>query len=105
MGCFFSFRLPPPPPLSAGAGLGDQAALLWHKARFLRFWAGFGVVPAFFVLPIPLRSVPAHGLGDRAIKLWHRSVGFSCSFLFVLLTPPSLGAGGDLGILATPTVA
>ena len=47
-----------PPPFSAGAGVGNQAALLRHKTRFLSFvlglgcflpgWAGLGAVPAFF---------------------------------------------------------
>ena len=68
---FFLVPSCPPPPLSAGAGLGDPTALLWHRTRFLSCWAVFGVVLAHFVLP----------------------------------TPPPLGAGGDLGILATPTVA
>ena len=49
---------PPPPPLSAAPSLVDQAALLWHRTRFLSFWVGFGVVPAYFVLPTPPRSVP-----------------------------------------------
>ena len=78
---------------------------MWHRTRSLSFWAGFGVVPAFFALPAPPLSVPGRFLGNRVIKSRHKTVDFSCSFLFVLLTPPSLGAGGDLGILATPTVA
>ena len=49
--------------------------------------------------------MPGRGLGNRAITLWHRTVGFSCSLLFPRSAdPPPLGAGGDLGILATPTV-
>ena len=35
----------------------------------------------------------------------HRTVGLSCSFLFRPADPPPLGAGGDLSILANPTVA
>ena len=38
-----------PPPLTAGTGLGRQTALMWHRTRFLSFWAGFWVVPTFYV--------------------------------------------------------
>ena len=102
-----SYSVPPTlPPLSAGAGLGNQAALLRHKTRFLSFWAEFGVVPAGFFRPAdPPRSVPGRGLGNRAAKLWHKAVGFGVRFIFVLPIPPTLGAGGNLGIFATPAVA
>ena len=42
-----------PPPLSAGSGLGNLAALLWQRARFLSFRAGFRVVLAYVVLLTP----------------------------------------------------
>ena len=73
--------------------------------RFLSFRAGVGVVPAFFVLPTPPRSVPGRRLGNRAIKWWLRTVCFSCSYFFRPADPPPLGAGSDLGIFATLTVA
>ena len=95
-----AFFVLPPPPFSAGAGLGNQTDLSWHRTRFLSFWAWFGLVPAFFVLPTPPRSVPDRGLSNRAIKLWHRTVGFSCSFLFRPADPPparSWGASGYFG--------
>ena len=76
------------PPLSAGAGLGNEIALFWHWTRFLGFWSRFRVVPAFFVLPTPPRSVPGRGLGNRAIKLWHTTVGFSQYFVFCPADPP-----------------
>ena len=54
------------------------------------FWAGFWGVPACFVLPIPPHSVPGHDLGNRPALLRHRTICFfSCSFFFVLPTPPS----------------
>ena len=43
LGCFFIFRPAEPPPLSAGAGLGNRAALFRHKPCFQSFWAGFEV--------------------------------------------------------------
>ena len=48
-----------PPPLSAGAGLGSQAALLRHRTCFMNFWAGFGGVPAFFIAYTPTLSAGA----------------------------------------------
>ena len=43
-----------PPPLSAGAGLGNLAVLLWPRTRFLTFWGpGLGWFLLFFVLPTP----------------------------------------------------
>ena len=51
------------------------------------------------------RSVPGCGLDNRATQLWHKTVGLLCYFLFRAADPRPLGAGGDLGILATPTVA
>ena len=50
------------------------------------------------------RSVPGCGLDNRATQLWHKTVGLLCYFLFRAADPRPLGAGGDLGILATPTV-
>ena len=78
----------PPPRAQCRGWSGNQAALLWHRTRFLSFWAGFGVVLAFFVLPTPPRSVPGRGLGNRAIKLWHTTVGFSQYFVFCPADPP-----------------
>ena len=50
------------------------------------------------------RLVPGRSLDkNRATQLWHRTVVFSCSFLFRSTDPSSLGARGNLGILATPT--
>ena len=37
----------------------------------------------------PPHSVLGHGLGNPAAKLRHRTVGFSCSFFFVVLPTPS----------------
>ena len=91
------------PPLSNEAGLGSQAALLWHRTCFLSFWAGFGVVPAYFVLSTP----PAHCRSVVwAIGPLKCGAGLSVlrfRFLFRHDDPPPLGAGGNLGILATPT--
>ena len=39
--------------LSAEAGLGNRAARLWLRTRFLSFRPGFWEVPAFFGLPPP----------------------------------------------------
>ena len=103
-GVFLLVSSCPPPTLSAGSGLGNQATLLWRRTRFLSFWAGFGVVPAYFALPIPrvhCRAVvwvigPLNcGTGLSVVRV---------IFFSVLPIPPSLGAGGDLGILTTPTV-
>ena len=43
-----------------------------------------------FLLPSrrPPYSVRGHGLGNRAAKLRHGTVGFSCSFFFVVLPTP-----------------
>ena len=65
------------PPLSAEAGLGNQAAPLWHRRRLLSFGPGLG-----WFLRIPScrhcpRSVPGCGLGSRATQLRHRTVDFS----------------------------
>ena len=79
---------------------------MWHRTHFLSFRAGFGAVPVYFVLPTPPRSVPGCGLGNRAT---HSIVAQDCWFLmffpFSSCRSPLLGAGGDLDILATPTVA
>ena len=62
-GVFFLISSRRSPPLSAGAGLGTQAALLWHRTRFLSFGAGVRLLPAFFVLPtsLPLSAEPWSG--------------------------------------------
>ena len=93
MGWFLRFSSCRPPPRSAGAGMGNKAALLWHRTRFLSFGAGFGVVPAFFVLPTPPLSDGA-GLGNQAALLWlgTRFLSFWSGFgavpaFFVLPTP------------------
>ena len=91
----------PPSPLSTGSGLGNQAALLWHRTCFSEF---LGRV-SYFVLPTPPRSVSGSGLGNGATQLLLRTVVFLCYCLYRPADPPPLGAGGDLGILATPTVA
>ena len=74
----------PPPTLSAGAGLDNQATLLWHRTRFPSFWAGFGVAPAYFVLPTP----PPLSAGLWSVKPDHFNVAHDCRFfvffLFVL---------------------
>ena len=103
LGCYFLFASCSPPPLNAGTDLVNQAALLWHRTRFLIFWAGFDVVPAYFVLSTHPRSGPGCGLGNRATQLQHRTVGSSCCFLSHPVDPLLVGGGGDLGILATPT--
>ena len=69
----FFFLVLPTPPLSAGPGVVPFARLL------------------AFLLPsrrLP-HSVLGHGLGNRAAKLRHGTVGFSCSFFFVVLPTPS----------------
>ena len=53
----------------------------------------------------PPRTVPGRHLVNGAIKLRLRTVVFSCYYLFRPADLPPLGAGGDLGILVTPTVA
>ena len=63
------------------------------------------MIPAFFVLPTPPGSVPGRGLGNRGATLWHKTDGFLCPFLFRPADPLAVGAGGDLGTSATPTVA
>ena len=83
------FRPAYTPLLSAGDDLGNQAALLRHGTLFPSFWAGLGIVLAYFVLPTPPRLVPVCGLGNRATKMWHRTAGFSCSFLFRPAVPPA----------------
>ena len=77
---------------------------MWHRTRSLSFWAGFGVVPAFFALPAPPLSVPGRFLGNRVIKSRHKTVDFSCSFLFRPADPPPARSRGRSGYLDTPTV-
>ena len=43
----------------------------------------------FFRPADPPHSVRGHGLGNRAAKQRHGTVGFSCSFFFVVLPTPS----------------
>ena len=102
--CFFLFRPAHPPPLSAGASLSNQTALVWRRTRFLNFWGRFGLVPAFCVLPTLPRAVPGCDLGDWATQLLTRTLDFSWS-LFCPADPRPFGAEGDMGVLATPTVA
>ena len=53
----------PTPPLSAGAGLGNQAALSWKETRFRSFGLGLGLFLRFFVLPTPLPLSAGSGSG------------------------------------------
>ena len=79
----------PPQQLSAGAGLGGQAALLWHGTRFLSFWAEFGVVLAYFVLPAPRAQCR---VVDWVIGPLNRGTGlsgFRVLLFFVQPIPPS----------------
>ena len=93
------------PPLSAGAGLGTLAALLWPRTCFLSFGLGLECFLRFFRRADTPRSVPGHGLGNRAAKLRYKTVCvLEFVFFFVLPTPPC-GAGGVLGNFAPPTVA
>ena len=87
------------PLLSDGAGLDNQAALRRHRTRFSEFWAGFGVVPAFFS---SCRPPPAQ---CRAVVWVIRSLYcgtglsiFRVRFFFVLPFPPPVWVGGGLGI-------
>ena len=85
-----------PPPLRAGDGLGNPAALLWHRTRFLlvgRVWGGSCVIRHAY---IP-RSVQSCGLGNRVTRLWHRTVGGSSNFPFRPADPQPLGTGDDMG--------
>ena len=82
---FFFFLVLPIPPLSAGPGVVSFVCL-------------FAFSP---VLPTP-RSVLGHGPGNRAAKLRHGTVGFSCSFSFLLSScrrPPQLRAGGAARVI------
>ena len=102
---FLLVSFSPTPPLSAGAGLGNQVRSVEAQDMLAEFsgrvWGSSCVCrPAYTP-----RSVPGCSLGNRATQLRHSTVGFSCYFLFRLAVPPPLGAGGDLGILATLTVA
>ena len=95
----------PTGPLIAGAGLGNRPALLWHRTFLLGFWTGFGVVPAYFVLPTSPAQYRAVVWGNRVIQLWDRTVSFTCVRFFRPADPPPPGARGDLGILVTSPVA
>ena len=69
----FFFPVLPTPPLSAGPGVVPFARLF-----------------AFLLLSYrPPHSVLGHGLGNRATKLSHGTVGFSYSFIIVVLPTPS----------------
>ena len=55
-------------------------------------WPGWSLFARLFaVLPSrrPPHSVRGHGLGNRAAKQRHGTIGFSCSFSFVVLPTPS----------------
>ena len=95
----------PTPPLSAGAGLGNKAALLWNRTRFLSFGPRLGWCFVFRPAHTSRRAVPGCGLGNRATQLWHRTAIFLCSFHFRPASPPKLGVGGVVHTLATPNVA
>ena len=77
-----------PLPLSTGANPGNQAALLWHRIRFLSIFPCLHLV--WVIEPLTCST----GLSI-----------FRVIFLFVLPTFPPLGAGGNLGILAISTEA
>ena len=78
LGCFFLFR--PTASLNAGAGLGDQTALLWHRTRFLTCWAVFGVV--FLFRPA---YTPVAGSRGRSGYFGYSDCGTElCHFLFSL---------------------
>ena len=86
--------------------MGDQGSSIAAQDTLSEFLGrACGGSCVFRPVYAPPRSVPSHGLGNRAAKLWHRTVGFSFSFLFRPADPSPIGAGGVLGILATPTVA
>ena len=72
---------------------------------FWAFGSGFGVVLEELVLSAPAAQCRGCSLDNRAIHLRHRTIGFAGSFLFRPADPSWLGAGGDLGILATLAVA
>ena len=80
--------------------------------RFLSFWAGFGVVPACFVLPPSPAQCQAVvwviGPLNCGTGLSVTGLSFFCvRFFFVLpiADSPPLAAGGNLSMLVTPTVA
>ena len=52
-------------------------------------WSLFAELFAFLPSRRPPHSVRGHGLGNRAAKHRHGTVGFSCSFFFVVLPTPS----------------
>ena len=52
-------------------------------------WSLFARLFAFLPSRRPPHSVWGHGLGNRAAKQRHGTVGFSCSFFFVVLPTPS----------------
>ena len=70
-------------------------------------WSLFARLFAFLPSCRPPHSVRGHGLDNRAAKQRHGTVGFSCSFFFVVLPTPSSAPsrGGGQGNLATHTVA
>ena len=63
------------------------------------------MVLGYFVHPRPPAQYRGCGLENRATHLRHRTFVFSRSFLFLPANSPLLGAGGNLIILATSTVA
>ena len=69
-------------------------------------WSLFAQLFAFLPSRQPPHPVPGHGLGNRAAKQRHGTIGFSCSFFFVVLPTPSSAPsrGGGQGNLATHTV-
>ena len=96
--------------VSCVIGLGS-----WVRAFFCFFWSyrpprpvlgpGWSLFARLFAFLIPsrrpLHSVLGHGLGNRAAKLRHGTVGFSCSYFFlvVLPTPPSAPSRGAARVI------
>ena len=90
-------RLAHTPPLSAGAGPGNQPALLWHMARFLSFlgrvWGSSCVFCPAYTPPDQCRAV-VWVIGPQIVAQDSR--------FFVILSSsccrsPPLGAGGRSG--------
>ena len=101
--CSFSFR-PSHPPVECRGWSGYSGRSIAAQDTFFEFLGRVRGGPCVLCPANNPRSVPDCGLGNRATHLWHRTVVFSCRFLSRPADPTPLGTGGDLGILATPTV-